>query len=71
MSEQQPIAERTDLNLETKIETEPTDGNGDTEDLRTEVAKWQERVPKLTSALRERTGELARARRNSAAETAK
>ena len=59
------------MNLETKIETEPTDGNGDTEDLRTEVAKWQGRVPKLTSALRERTGELARARRNSAAETAK
>lgn len=50
------------MNLETKIETEPTDGNGDTEDLRTEVAKWQERVPKLTSALRERTGELARVR---------
>ncbi|MDG2276478.1 MAG: hypothetical protein P8L31_00845 [Pseudomonadales bacterium] len=50
------------MNQETKIETEPTDGNGDTEDLRTEVAKWQERVPKLASALRERTDELARVR---------
>ena len=32
------------------------------EELRAEVAKWQERVPKLAAALRERTDELDAAR---------
>ncbi|MEM9621670.1 MAG: hypothetical protein AAF993_08485 [Pseudomonadota bacterium] len=32
------------------------------DDLRAEVSKWQERVPKLATALRERTEELAAAR---------
>jgi chromosome segregation ATPase len=43
----------------------PAEDDGSTIDLdalRAEVAKWQERVPKLAKALRERTEELAAAR---------
>ena len=43
----------------------PAEDDGSTIDLdalRAEVSKWQERVPKLAKALRERTEELAAAR---------
>jgi ppGpp synthetase/RelA/SpoT-type nucleotidyltranferase len=42
--------------------TASEDKSSDTEALRAEVNKWQERVPKLASALRLRTEELAAAR---------
>ncbi|NKC00532.1 MAG: hypothetical protein GKR90_18860 [Pseudomonadales bacterium] len=62
VSEHQTPVERTELNQETTVYPGPTDADVNAEALRAEVAKWQERVPKLAGALRERTDELAQAR---------
>lgn len=44
--------------------------SGEAEALRHELAKWQERVPKLAGALRERTGEVEALRKELAARAA-
>ena len=63
MSDREPPVEKTDLNQEMTVAPDGmASSETDIEALKAEVTKWQERVPKLATALRERTDELAQAR---------
>ena len=63
MSDHQPPVEKAELNQDMSATAESMVAPGtDVEALKAEVTKWQERVPKLAGALRERTDELAQAR---------
>ena len=63
VSDREPPVEKTDLNQEMTVAPDGmASSETDIEALKAEVTKWQERVPKLATALRERTDELAQAR---------
>ena len=63
MSDREPPVEKADLNQEISPVADGAIASvSDLDALQAEVSKWQERVPKLAAALRERTDELAQAR---------